>query len=450
MPALVSNERFRTDVIVGPATPAGTSALAVVRLSGPSPEALTVARRVAPRLGAAPRPGSVKRTPLVDREGRTLDDALVLYFAAPRSSTGEDVVEFFCHGSPAVVAALVESTRRAGARPAAPGEFTRRALANGKVDLAEAEGIARLSTAVSRGAARRALGLVEGRLSARVAALREGLLDALAALEAALDFPEDVGGDTRVSLADVTRGLHELLQLSRVSAAREHLPVVAIVGRPNAGKSSLFNVLVGSDRAIVTATPGTTRDAVSETVEIAGERVRLVDTAGLRETQEEVERVGVDVARRAAAGADLVLVALDASSVETGENGPLFDREDARHVVVRTKSDLPVVRDTTADVAVSAKTGAGLSELSRLVAERLRLTETDGELLILERHRSALERAAEATARAATLAGPSSPSASEYVAAELRAALSSLGEITGETATEELLDRIFSTFCVGK
>lgn len=447
MAALVSNERFRTDVIVGPATPAGTSALAVVRLSGPAPDALEVARRAAPGLGPAPRPGVVKRTPLVDRDGRAMDDALVLYFAGPRSATGEDVIEFFCHGSPAVVAALLESTRKAGARAAAPGEFTRRALANGKVDLAAAEGIAQLAGAASRGAARRALGLVEGRLSARVQTLREELLDVLAALEAGLDFPEDVGSAAQVSLSGVTHGIQELLRLSHVSAAREHLPVVAIVGRPNAGKSALFNALVGSDRAIVTATPGTTRDAISETVEIASERVRLLDTAGLRETEEEVERAGVDAARRAASRAELVLYTLDGSRPATEEDERTLAALNGRHLLVLTKADLPRAARATADVVVSASTGAGLGELASLVVGRLRLGETEGELLILERHRSALERAAEAAARAATM---EERGANEYVAAELRAALSCLGEITGETATEELLDKIFSTFCVGK
>ena len=248
-----------------------------------------IARRIAPRLPEEPRPREAALHLLVGADGRPLDRALVVFFPAPHSSTGEEVVEFFCHGSPAVVAALVAAARAAGARPAARGEFTRRALANGKLDLAEAEGIAALAAAESRGAARRALSLVEGELSRRVGAAREAMLDVLAGLEAGLDFAEDVPATDLAAageaLAAVAREAESLAAAAARGGARDRRKVVVILGRPNAGKSTLFNALVGRDRAIVTAVAGTTRDAIAETCEIGGETVTLYDTAGLRATR---------------------------------------------------------------------------------------------------------------------------------------------------------------------
>lgn len=427
-------------MIVAPATPAGVAALAVVRLSGPAGETLRVARRLAPTLPLAPEPARARRCRLVDGQGEALDDALVLPFRAPRSATGEEVVELFCHGSPAIVAALVAAAQAAGARLAAPGEFTRRALLNGKLDLAAAEGIERLAAAESRGAARRALGLVDGDLSRQVRAAREVLLDALAEVEAGLDFPEDV--DLAVPVSRVESLAAELAGLARRAHGLEagaRVPTVAIVGPPNAGKSTLFNALVGSDRAIVTAIPGTTRDAVSEEIEIGGERVRLVDTAGLRETEDEVERQGVAVARRVAAGADLALV------VEDGGAGP----PEATGFLVRTKADLRGLSTGLKDgvAVVSAPAGAGIGEVRAEIARRLRLEERGEGPLVLERHRTALSRAAEALESGLAELVTGGP---ELLAGGLRRALSALGEVTGETATEELLDRIFARFCLGK
>src|SRR5512135_2329657 len=322
----LSGDRERgRDVLVAPATPPGVSALAVVRLTGPAGTTRAVARRLAPDFPAEPLPRQALLLRLVDAEGRGIDRAVVLYWAAPHSPTGEEVVELICHGSPGVVAGLVEAARHAGARPAERGEFTRRALANGKLDLAEAEG------------------LVEGALSSRVLAARERTLDALAALEAALDFAEDVPDEeSRQAGADLAAIAAELAELARSArGAGERRPVVAILGRPNAGKSTLFNALVGRDRAIVTATPGTTRDAISETVEIAGESVTLVDTAGLRDATEDVERIGVDVAARAGETADLVLYAVDALRGTSEEDEEFLRRGRGETVLlVRTKADL--------------------------------------------------------------------------------------------------------------
>ena len=288
MAPLVGDAAGAADVLVARATPVGTGALAIVRLSGPPGRALAVARGLAPRLPAEPEPRRAYLSPFLGEEGCEVDEGLVLLFAAPASATGEEVVELQAHGSPAVVEALVRAAVARGARRARPGEFTRRALANGKVDLARAEGIGRLAAALSRGEARRALGLVRGELSRRVETLREELLAALVELEARLDFAEDVAREGEAAVVAGLGGTRERLQGLADEAGRGRdgagVPVVVILGAPNAGKSTLFNALVGEDRALVTEIPGTTRDAVSEVVEIDGERVRLVDTAGLRES----------------------------------------------------------------------------------------------------------------------------------------------------------------------
>lgn len=462
MSPLAGDRERGGDVLVAPATPPGVSALAVVRLTGRPDETRAVARRLAPDFPADPVPRQALLLRLVDAEGRALDRAVVLLWAAPHSPTGEEVVEFVCHGSPGVVLGLVDAARRAGARPAGRGEFTRRALANGKLDLAEAEGLAALARAESRGAARRALGLVEGALSARVHAARERALDALAALEAALDFAEDVppGEATRAGaeFAAIAAELGALAKSAR--GAGERRPVVAILGRPNAGKSTLFNALVGSDRAIVTATAGTTRDAITETVEIAGESVTLVDTAGLRAEGDEVERIGIAVAERAGENADLVVYVVDGTTGVSEEDEEFLGRGRGEgRLVVLTKADLvapaqpafPFKEDlssSSSELSVSAITGAGLDALRAAVAARLGLVEAEGELLVLARHKEALESAARLLAEAGALAAEGRDA--ELVASRAREGLVALGAITGETATEDLLDRIFSTFCVGK
>jgi len=461
MSPLTGDRERGDDVVVAPATPPGVSALAVVRLTGPPGRTIAVARRLAPDFPADAAPRRALLLGLVDADGRALDRGVVLFWAAPHSPTGEEVVEIFCHGSSGVVAGLVDAARRAGARPAERGEFTRRALENGKMDLAEAEGLAALARAESRGAARRALGLVEGALSRRVGDARERTLDALAAIEAALDFADDVSGEealcAREELAAVAAELLALAAAARATGDRR--PVVAILGRPNAGKSTLFNALVGRDRAIVTATPGTTRDAIAETIEIAGEGVTLLDTAGLRATGDEIERLGVEIAERAGERADLVLYVVDAQIGRCGEDEEFLRKGRGESaLVVMTKADLLRGADARApvdpsdlprwDAVVSARTGSGLDALRAAIAARLGLVEVEGELLVLARHKEALEAAAALLGDAAALAA--SGAGAEIVASRVREALAALGAITGETATEDLLDRIFSTFCVGK
>jgi len=441
---LVADGEGTADVLVARATPPGSGALAIVRLSGPPGATLSIARAMAPRLPARPEPRRAYLSLFRDETGALLDEGLALFFAAPRSATGEEVVELQAHGAPAIAEGLVAAAVALGARRARPGEFTRRALANGRVDLARAEGIGRLAAAASRGEARRALGLVRGELSERVEALREELLSVLADLEAPLDFAEDVEADGDAgALARVGRLRGELARLGafvgagRVDAA---LPTVVLVGAPNAGKSTLFNALVGEDRALVTETPGTTRDAVSEIVEIGGERVRLIDTAGLRQAEDLVERLGVETAQRAAAGADLLVLACAPDAALGGEEALPGGVPVLR---VATKADLGAA-DGKGALPVSARTGRGLDALRKEIVERLGAGGETGAWGALPRQGEALRRAADAL-------GPlSAELPGELAAVGVRAALHALGEITGETATEELLDRIFERFCVGK
>ena len=444
MAPLVGDAAGQGDVLVARATPVGTGALAIVRLSGPEGRVLALARELAPRIPARPHARRAYLSPLLDEDGGVVDEGLVLWFESPASSTGEEVVELQAHGSPAVVELLVSSAVSRGARRARPGEFTRRALANGKIDLARAEGIGFLAGAASRGEARRALGLVRGELSRKVAALREELLGALVELEARLDFAEDVerAGERAVLERVVSARAALLVLAAETGAGRapDVVPTVVIVGAPNAGKSTLFNALLGEDRALVTELAGTTRDAVAEVFEVGGERVRLVDTAGLRETTERLERLGVEAAGRAAAGADLLLVAREAG----GESpGPDDLPEGVPVLVLETKADLPGER-REGELRVSARTGEGMTALRREIGARLDSCLGTGEFGALPRQREALLRAA------AALDGIGAAVPAEMAAGALRAGLHALGEITGETATEELLDRIFSTFCVGK
>lgn len=444
MAPLVGDGGGDGDVLVARATPAGVGALAIVRLTGPPGRVAAIARGLAPRIPARAAARRVYLSPFLDPEGRMVDEGLVIWFEAPASSTGEEVFELQTHGSPAIVEAVVSSAVSKGARRARPGEFTRRALANGKVDLARAEGIGLLAAAASRGEARRALGLVRGELSGKVAALREELLGSLVELEARLDFVEDVepGGeaDARRRIVSAREGLRALGAAAGASRTGAPVPTVVIVGAPNAGKSTLFNALLGEDRALVTELPGTTRDAVAEVVELGGERVRLVDTAGLRETTELVERLGVEATGRAAASADLLLAVRSVA----GE-GPEPEELPAGvpRLLLATKGDVPgAARE--GELRVSARTGEGLSELRDEIGTRLRGCPGTGEFGPLPRQRDALLRAA------AALGAIGDQTPGELVAAAVRASLHALGEITGETATEELLDRIFSTFCVGK
>jgi tRNA modification GTPase len=406
------------------------------------------------------------RASLLDGEGRAVDDLLACRYPAPSSFTGEDTVELFLHGNPLLCALASERAFALGARPAEPGEFTRRAFLNGKIDLAQAEGVADLVAARTRGAADAALRQSRGALGRRVAPLGQALREILVELAGEIDFPDedDVPSLDRArldgSLASVEEGLDGLAASFRRGRLLREGAVVAIAGAPNVGKSSLLNRLAGEERAIVTDRPGTTRDALHAEAEAAGIRLRLVDTAGLRETEDPVEREGVRRSREAVGEAELVLFVLDASRrADEGDRLAYGEVEGTPHLVLLNKADLPGAEDGAAfrgrghlaTLSLSARTGEGIGILLAEAGRRLAGEGGDalGEgILTRERHLAAVIRAGESIrrARAASAEGL----AAEFVAADVGDAAEALASLAGRVAPEEILDAVFSSFCVGK
>ena len=448
------------DTIVALATPPGVSALAVVRLSGPG--AVEVADRVfrGTRALSGMNARSLTYGRAVDRAGDVVDEVTAVVLRAPASATGEDMVELTCHGGNRSAPRLLAALLAVGARGARPGEFTERAFLHGKIDLAQAEAVADVIHAETDLAQRLAVRQIEGVLSRGLSAVAESLRDALAEVEARVDFAEDVGGviappHVATALARAEAALARLLDGADLGRRAREGARVVLAGRPNAGKSSLFNALLGEDRALVDPTPGTTRDALAERLDLEGMPVRLLDTAGLREAFA-VEALGVERARRELAGADLVLWVVDGSRPRTDEDRKAFELVGERpHVVARSKADLaPNAPQETGgeEVAVSAMTGEGLPALRQALARALRGGRPAGAaaeaLVTNSRHIEALARARAALAEAGRGAGDGAPG--ELVAGDVRAALDALGEVTGEAVAPDLLERIFARFCIGK
>jgi tRNA modification GTPase len=428
------------------ATPPGRGGIGIVRVSGPKVPA--IARALT---GHDPEPGRIRYCPFRDARGELLDDGIVLYFKAPRSYTGEDVLELQGHGGPVVLHEVLRAALEAGARPAEPGEFTRRAFLNGKLDLAQAEAVADLIDAASREAARSALRSLAGEFSTAVGALAGQLTELRALTEAMLDFPEEeVEGlhrdDAGRRLARLRAGLEEVLAKSRQGSLLRSGIHVVLAGRPNVGKSSLLNRLAGEERAIVTAVPGTTRDALREPIQIEGVPIVVVDTAGLRESADEIERIGMARTRSELERADVVLVVMEAGRMEPpGGELPAA----ASRITVVNKIDLVAGaapgRHGEA-IHVSAKTGAGLDALRRALLEAAGWS-SRGESVFLarERHLRALE-----AARKHLAAAGAQRAHWEFFAEELRLAQEALGSITGRVSADDLLGEIFARFCIGK
>ena len=433
------------------------AAIGVVRLTGPS--AHEVALRCFRPLSSPPATRRACVGHVFDKEG-DIDLAVLTLWTAPHSFTGEDMAELSCHGGRVVLYDVLAALLAAGARQAGPGEFTRRAFLNGKLDLAESEAIIDLITASSRAAARAALSQASGALSARCRLLRAKLVEADADIMAYVDFSDEgvVQADPAAlcaALREVEGGLETLLATcQRGRVVKEGAPT-AIIGKPNAGKSSLLNLLAGAERAIVTELPGTTRDVVSEVVSVGGLALRLLDTAGLRETDDPVERIGVQRSREAAAGAALVLAVFDMSRPwDEQDEQVLALCKDRETVAILNKSDLPARLDLSMierrfenPIPLCATTGEGLSRLEQRLAS-LYLPAPDEVLLTSLRHAEAAMRAKDAVAhaRAAIEAGVE-PDIAEV---DLRDAIDALGEITGESVTQDVIESIFSRFCVGK
>jgi tRNA modification GTPase len=440
------------DTIVAISTPLGRGAIGIVRLSGP--DAATIAARLSDRTTAF-EPRRATFTTLLH------DQVVVTFYPAPHSYTAEDVVEISAHGSPVVLQSIVAASIRCGARLAEPGEFTLRAFLNGKLDLVQAEAVGDLINAVTPLQARAAFDQLEGTLTTRIAAIEADVFDLIARLEASLDFPDEGYHfiERDAALAETRRVLRAIDDLlagaDRGRLIREGAQI-AIVGTPNVGKSSLFNTLLRTSRAIVTPIPGTTRDLLTERADIGGISVSLVDTAGIRTTGDVVEQEGVARARGAVRVADLTLVVLDRSrSLEPDDHAVLDAAGSGPHLVVVNKADLDPAwsADPNADaIEISAVTGDGIEVLVSRIASALGsgVESRDHPMISNLRHAELLRSARAALTRAAeALAGDSNVS-EEFVLADLQEVAARLQEITGRRTTEDLLAHIFAHFCIGK
>ncbi len=455
---------MQQDTIAAIATPLGEGGLALIRISGS--DALVLADRCFVPAGSkyakpSHAPSHTLHFGHVVREGRRVDEVLLAVMRAPRTFTREDVVEISCHGGLLPAKQVLQTVLSSGARLAEPGEFTRRAFLNGRIDLAQAEAVADLIHSRTELAMRAANEQLAGKLSQRINQLREQMLQALAHVEAHIDFPdEDIAPDTRAQLITrLERGgsfMNELLRTADEGRILRRGIRAAIIGRPNAGKSSLLNQLLGHDRAIVSAIPGTTRDTIEETANIRGLPVVFIDTAGLREGGDEIEVEGIRRSRQSLERAELLLHVLDASEPLTeADRVYLAEFAGKKRILVRNKIDLPArleLPPPEAKVAdVCCLTGLGIEALQDAIKDLVWSGEIKAEMLevmINSRHQDALTRARTATLH--TLEALRAGRPLELVAMDLRIAVNAIGEIVGQTTTEDLLDMIFSQFCIGK
>ena len=451
------------DTIAAIATPLGEGGLAVVRLSGP--DALAVADKVFLPAGKSSLKPSAALTHTIHygrvvRRGETVDEVLAAVLRAPRTFTREDTVEISCHGGLLPARLVLDTVLENGARLAEPGEFTRRAFLNGRLDLAQAEAVADLIHSRTELALAAANEQLAGKLSQRINQLRDELMKTLAHVEAHIDFPdEDIAPETRAQLVrrleDGAAFMDELLRTANEGQILRRGIRAAIIGRPNAGKSSLLNQLLGRERAIVSHIPGTTRDTIEETANIRGLPVVFIDTAGLREAHDEIEAEGVRRSRESLALAEFILHVLDAGEPLTAADENYFaEFAGKKRILVRNKTDLPVKLELPSELGiadVSCVSGQGIEALKDAIKNLVWAGEIRAEMLqvaINSRHQDALNRARAAARRAADALREDATL--ELVAMDLRIAANAAGEIVGKTTTEDLLDSIFSAFCIGK
>ena len=456
-----------SDTIAALATGAVRSAIGILRLSGDRAfDVLTAVFSPASGKALASYPAqTLIFGNLHDREGRVIDQCLATFSRAPHSYTGEDTAELQCHGSPAVLQAGLDALFSHGARQAGPGEFTRRAFLNGKLDLTQAEAVVDLIDAQTQAAARNAAGQLSGAMSRKITAIYDQLVDLMAHFHVVLDYPDEDIDPFEVreitdTVEDAVRELNRLLSTFRRGRQLTEGVPCAIVGKPNAGKSTLFNALLGYDRAIVTNIPGTTRDTLEETVSLGGVLLRLIDTAGLRDTDDTVERIGVERSRAALEGAELALILVDSTTLRDATQADLdewnalaasvpkallvFTKRDAAETVPYLLGEHPPV------VGISAVTGVGMDELEQAVTALFPPGEVreDGELLTNARQAQAAERARDALLRVED--GLNSGLTPDAVLTDVEEAMAALGEITGTTLREDVTARIIERFCVGK
>lgn len=452
-----------SDTIVALSTPPGRSGIGVIRLSGD--DSLGYVRGLLRDEQFTPEPNRVTLRILRDTESdEALDQALLTYFKAPHSFTGEDIIELSCHGSPVILLRVIDALLHLGARVANPGEFTLRALSNGRMNLTQAEAVRDLIDAQTHAAARQAARQLGGELSSRIQPVKDELIKIIVPLESAIEFVEDDLPDVEIEkiglhLKRLASDLETLANTFRAGRLLKEGLKVALIGCPNAGKSSLFNKLLSSERAIVTDIPGTTRDSLSEVLNIEGVPVLLTDTAGVRESSDPIEHLGIERTRRAVADADLVVVIIDGSEpLNADDEAILTEVFEAKHIIALNKSDLEnfdaarlnVLTRSLDTIPVSAKTGAGLKELQRAILSPFnRGSEHDeGFLITSARHFDLLRRATEALRSSNDVL--QHKASEDLILVGLYNALRFLGEVTGETTPEEVLSEIFATFCIGK
>jgi tRNA modification GTPase len=448
------------DTIAALATPAGTAALALLRISGPD-----TTRLVRDLFGPAPPPRVAAHRDYVDLDGSFVDDVVATRYEGPHSYTGEDSLEISCHGSPFIAGKVLADLLARGCRPAGPGEFTQRAFLNGRMDLSQAEAVMDVISARSDRALAAAQQVLRGALGRHLARLVEGILGALSSVEAYIDFPdedlpEEDRGRLAASVGEILRGAERLLATERTGALLREGIATVILGEPNAGKSSLLNRIVGTDRAIVSAEPGTTRDFIEERVNVGPNGLRLVDTAGLNPAATGIERLGIEKTLERAAQADLFILVLDATRPTPPLPAEILSRiTPSNTVVALNKADLLAAKDRPAAAppsgfsaaSVSALTGAGLdallAELARL-ADGLQTTVGEERIAINVRHAHFLLESR--ACLAAALAKIEGDGPAELLASDLRGALNALGEISGKVDNERMLDQLFASFCIGK
>ncbi len=457
-----SSRNDNADSIAAIATPLGQGGIAMIRLSGP--QSLAIADASFRPAGKFSKPSDAPTHTLhfgrIVRRGRVVDEVLLSVMRAPRTFTREDVVEITCHGGMLPAKMVLDTVLENGARLAAPGEFTRRAFLNGRIDLTQAEAVADLIHARTELAATAAEEQLAGKLSRRINELRDDLMKILAHVEAHIDFPdEDIAPDTLDKLMGRMQAalafMDELLRTANDGRLLRRGIRAAIMGRPNVGKSSLLNQLLGQERAIVSSIPGTTRDTIEETASVRGLPVVFIDTAGLREAEDEIEAEGVRRSRHTLTSAELILHVMDGSE-PAGEFDQQLLTEFAgrKRLLVRNKADLPrrlQLPDGLAAIDVCCLTGAGVEELKDAIKGTVWSGVIPSEMLqvmINSRHEDALRRGREAAARA--LEALRAQLGLELAAQDLRQAAQAVGEIVGKTTTEDLLDSIFSQFCIGK
>jgi len=443
-----------TDVIAAIATAPGRGGIGIVRVSGKNLLPLVIEL-----LGVVPAPRMAARASFRDGDGVPIDDGIALFFPAPASYTGEDVLELQGHGGPVVLQMLLRRCRALGARLAEPGEFTRRGFLNEKMDLAQAEGVADLIEAATEAAARCALRSLRGEFSELIEGFSKQLVELRSLVESTLDFPEEEidlldWNNVQERLRQLRYGVARSLERGRQGSVLRNGLEVVLAGQPNVGKSSLLNRLAGEELAIVTAVPGTTRDAVRQTIQLEGVPMNIIDTAGLRDTSDEVESIGITRTWEAIGRADVLLLVVDAGRGMVAEDHAIVSRLPGQliPVTVFNKIDLSGIAPGAEEgrsgwrLHVSAKTGEGVEILGKTLL-RLAGWQSGGEDIFMarERHLACLERVAERLDRA-----DRAVSQSEFFAEELRLAQRELGAITGEFSADDLLGEIFSRFCVGK